>query len=221
MSTSPKTPVLRLPSTPPPPILTLIPKTHTTIEIRPFHIFDARPVARIANSPRIASCMRNTFPYPYTSKDANHWLLIATRSYSDPETKPTKSGKPLLLDYAIIVNGVLVGDIGLKPLWDVESDTFEIGYWLGEEFWGVGIMTAVLKEFIAWVWEQFPTVRRLEAMVFDFNEGSKKVLSRVGFVQEGVKREAVRKGDKIHDMVVFGLLRREWTTQVLSVSAEP
>ncbi|KAK0670723.1 acyl-CoA N-acyltransferase [Cercophora samala] len=220
MSPSQETPE-SLPKTPPPPILTFTPKPHTTLQIRPFHPPDAPQVARVANSPRIASCMRNTFPHPYNLQDAQYWINLATTSFSHPATKPTKSGQPLLLAYAIILDGVLVGDIGLKPLWDIESETFEIGYWLGEQFWGAGIMTAVLKEFIAWTWEQFPTVRRLEAMVFDFNEGSKRVLTRAGFVQEGVKREAVRKGDKICDMIVFGLLRREWTTQTFSISVEP
>ncbi|KAK4174078.1 acyl-CoA N-acyltransferase [Triangularia setosa] len=209
-----------LPEAFPSPILTLTPNPSTTLHIRPFHPSDTLQVSRIANNTFISSCMRNTFPYPYTLQDAHNWIHIATTSFSDPVTKPTISDQPLHLDYAIVLNGRLIGDIGLKPLWDIESETFEIGYWLSEEAWGKGIMTLVLKEFITWTWEQFPAIRRLEAMTFSFNEASKRVLTKAGFVKEGVKREAVTKGDKVWDMVVFGLLRREWTTQVFNITSD-
>ncbi|KAK4202234.1 acyl-CoA N-acyltransferase [Triangularia verruculosa] len=225
MASSQETPNSRLEPLPealPSPILTLTPNASTTLHIRPFHPSDTPQVARVANNPLIASCMRNTFPYPYTLQDAQNWIKIATTSFTDPPTKPNISGRPLHLDYAVVLNSQVIGAIGLKPFWDIESDAFEVGYWLGEEAWGKGIMTLVLKEFINWTWEQFPTIRRLEAMTYSFNEGSKRVLTNAGFVKEGVKREAVRKGDKVWDMVIFGLLRREWTTQAFSiVSAEP
>ncbi|KAK0748100.1 acyl-CoA N-acyltransferase [Apiosordaria backusii] len=206
---------------PPSPILTF-PLPHdptTTLTIRAWFPLDTLHLPPIASNPLISSRMRNTFPYPYTLQDAHNWVRHATTSFSDPLTKPTLSNQPLHLNYAILLNGELIGDIGLKPLFDIESETFEIGYWIAESAWGRGIMTAVVREFITWVWEQFPTVRRLEAQLFDFNEQSKRVLVKNGFVREGVRREAVVKAGKVWDMEVWGLLRREWTTQVFSISS--
>lgn len=134
-------------------ILIFIFKIYIIIEICFFYIFDVCFVVCIVNRFCIVFCMWNIFLYFYIFKDVNYWFFIVIRFYLDLEIKLIKFGKFFFLDYVIIVNGVFVGDIGFKFFWDVEFDIFEIGYWLGEEFWGVGIMMVVLKEFIVWVWE--------------------------------------------------------------------
>lgn len=52
----------------------------------------------------------------------------------------------------------MVGSIGLKcqNVSDVHGQSAEVGYWLGEEFWGRGWMTGVLRAFVEWVWRSFP-----------------------------------------------------------------
>lgn len=56
----------------------------------------------------------------------------------------------------------------------------EVSYWLGEAFWGKGIATAALKQFLTLV-----TIRPLLARVVQDNIGSLRVLQKCGFVISG------------------------------------
>ena len=59
-----------------------------------------------------------------------------------------------------------------------------VGYWIGKQFWGRGIATSTLKEFLEEV-----NVRPLFAHVANHNLASKRVLQKSGFIllDEGVK----------------------------------
>ena len=48
------------------------------------------------------------------------------------------------------------------------------------------------------------------AQVLAGNDASCRVLDKLGMVNEGVRRRHIRKGKKLHDIVMFGLLREEW-----------
>ena len=47
--------------------------------------------------------------------------------------------------FAIVVSGAAVGGLGFELKTDIERYSAEVGYWLGEAFWGRGIATAALK----------------------------------------------------------------------------
>ena len=53
----------------------------------------------------------------------------------------------------------------------------QVGYWIGKEFWGRGIASAALREFLHQV-----TIRPLYAHVATHNIASKRVLEKCGFV---------------------------------------
>ncbi|KAJ7272125.1 acyl-CoA N-acyltransferase [Mycena rebaudengoi] len=141
--------------------------------------------------------MRNLFPDPYTLSDAESWISIAT------------TGLPLRNFAITCPDGTYIGAIGLKPLADVESRTMKIGYWIGEAHWGAGIMTEAVVAFSRWSFETIPELLRLEANIFDGNEGSMAVLRKAGYTFEGRRRNAVFKNGKVLDMHMFALLREE------------
>jgi len=122
-------------------------------------------------------------------------MLITPSAICDPETN------------------TLVGSIGIRPLGADETLTVEFGYWLGEEYWGRGIMSDAASGFARWVLENFPAdeVLRLEANVFSSNEASRRVVTKAGFVHEGTRRKAgVKRWDGgIVDILMFGLLRED------------
>ncbi|HYE72119.1 MAG TPA: GNAT family N-acetyltransferase, partial [Blastocatellia bacterium] len=84
---------------------------------------DAASVARYANNYNVWRNVRDRFPHPYTLMDAEEWVRYASRE------NPA-------LNFAIEVGGEAVGGIGLVPKEDIYRRTAEIGYWLGEPFWG-------------------------------------------------------------------------------------
>ncbi|KAL2844144.1 acyl-CoA N-acyltransferase [Aspergillus pseudoustus] len=175
---------------------------------------EAPSMSHHANNPRIAKWMRNAFPSPYTLESAESWIAF------------TEAQSPKL-DFAICktidassdddnngsttVTSVVIGAIGLKTREDVYRRTMEVGYWIGEEYWGRGIAREAVEVFARWVFgnEEFKHVGRLEAEVFEGNKGSCKVLERVGFVFEGKRRGAVEKDGAVFDVLIYGLLKED------------
>jgi [ribosomal protein S5]-alanine N-acetyltransferase len=182
----------------PPPILTF---PHCLI--RPYHQSDAIPMQRLANSPNISRYMRNLFPFPYTAADAESWLQIATVPHPDLATLPFRNFAICLPD------NQYCGGIGLKILGDVESRTLEIGYWIGEPYWGQGITTEAVAGFSRYVFENMPDLLRLEAGVFGGNEASRRVLTKAGYIYEGARRKAGCKNGRVFDIFLYGLLRED------------
>ncbi|KAI4869012.1 acyl-CoA N-acyltransferase [Hypoxylon rubiginosum] len=165
--------------------------------IRPYALSDVEPLAEAANLPEIVAYMRNTFPHPYTIESSKFWVDFAMNA--DP-----------MVNFIICTpDGTPAGGIGLTPRKDVDYRNWELGYWVAKDHWGKGIATSAAKAFSLWAFKQFPDLLRLEAGVFGDNTASMKVLSRVGYTAEGVKRHAICKNGKVMDLVIFGLLRAE------------
>ncbi|KAK4159146.1 putative acetyltransferase [Cladorrhinum sp. PSN259] len=186
--------------------------------IRPYHASDATTctAAINSNSPLIAKYMRNIFPNPATLEGTEAWIQLCL-STTIPSSfssvgDPTKTGGTLI-NYAIVSpdssKNEFIGSIGFKPMSDIESRTFEIGYWVRFEYWGKGIMSAAVKEFTHWAFETFGELQRVEAQVLNDNEASVKVLTKAGFVYEGTRRKAGYKESLggSFDIRMFGIVR--------------
>lgn len=219
-----------------------IPLPDTSLIIRRYLPSDAPLLSHHANNPRIAVNMRNTFPVPYTVASATGWIDFCLNSDSTRAPYPIELSSPQErwpVNWAIAWTdrgqpgvGEVVGGIGLKFNGQTElvAQSAELGYWLGEEFWGKGWMTLIVKAFIEWTWRTFPVkdftpatgceveawqatgLDRLEAEVFSWNKcGSGKVLEKCGFRQVGIARGKIHKViDGVPtrgDAVMFELLR--------------
>jgi [ribosomal protein S5]-alanine N-acetyltransferase len=170
---------------------------HGNILLRPYCMGDAHSLAALADNPKIARNMRNQFPSPYRLEDAVGWL--STSVNHDP-----------LVDFTICkADGTYVGGIGLIPGDDVEHRTFEMGYWLGEPFWGQGLATDAAFAFSRWTFAAFPNLIRLQTQIYDGNVPSTRVVTKAGFTFEGRRRKAVEKGGRILDVLMFSMLREE------------
>ena len=157
--------------------------------LRPWRLEDAASLARHANNPRIPACMRDLFPSPYTPEDASRFIAMAT------------SPSPGIL-LAIEVQGEAAGGIGIHPLADVYRGTAEIGYWLGEPFWGKGIVTDAVRALVPVAFDRMDIVR-IQAGIFSDNPASMRVLEKCGFVREAVHRKAITKRGVVMDEVLY------------------
>lgn len=83
-------------------------------------------------------------------------------------------------NFAIDIDGKAVGGVGFVMGSDVERISAEIGYWLGEQYWGRGIMTSAVQEAVKYAFETLP-IMRIYAGVFEYNIPSMKVLEKAGF----------------------------------------
>lgn len=157
--------------------------------IRNWTIVDRTSLLENANDRAVWRNLGERFPHPYTRSDADQWL-----SYLEEMAEPTH--------WAIDVDGRAVGGIGVDPgnLEHIKSGRF--GYWLGQSYWGRGIMTSAVKATSDYVLHHFDIVR-LEAPVFEWNPASMRVLEKCGFEREGVLRRSVFKDGRIIDAVMY------------------
>lgn len=165
--------------------------------IREFTLDDAPSLANFANNRKIWAGVRDRFPHPYSLQDARDFI---TRVNEEP---PATS-------FAIEIDAEAVGAIGIIPQDqdDVYRYSAELGYWIGEPFWGKGLMTAMVRLFVAEMFQRF-NVWRIYAGVYSNNHASMRVLEKAGFKREGVLRKAAFKDGKVLDEVRFSILKEE------------
>ena len=96
----------------------------------------------------------------------------------------------------------LIGVVGLTFQEDVYRRSAEIGYWLGEPFWGRGLATEAVIDATRMAFERFDLIR-LFAQVFETNPASCRVLEKAGYVLEGRLRHSVVKKGRVLDQLLY------------------
>ena len=157
--------------------------------IRPWRLEDAESLAKHANNRKVWLALRDCFPHPYTIADAHKFLQRTIKE--EPATH-----------FCIDVATKAIGGIGIRLGSDVHRNTAELGYWLGEKFWGRGIMTEAIAAFKDFCFNNFQ-LRRLYAEPFANNPASARVLDKTGFVFEGRLKNNVTKDGKLLDSVLY------------------
>ena len=161
--------------------------------LRPWRAGDEASLVRHANNRNISRNLRDRFPYPYTAGDADVWIGRASA-----ETPPC--------NFAIVVDGAAVGGIGLELGEDVFRRSAEVGYWLGEPFWGRGIVTEAVHAVTEYAFATFDLCR-LQAHVFEGHLASARVLEKAGYTLQSRARLAVTKDGRTIDRLEYALTR--------------
>ena len=157
--------------------------------IRPWKDRDVSALVKYANNRNVWINMRDGFPFPYTQESARAFLEVVSRQ--DPVTF-----------YAIATPHEAIGGIGITVNADVHRLTAEMGYWLGEPYWGKGIMTETVTRFSEYVFAQLGLVR-IYAEPYAGNPSSCRVLEKAGYVLEGRVRCNVIKDGQIMDQLIY------------------
>jgi RimJ/RimL family protein N-acetyltransferase len=165
----------------------------STCTLRPWRAGDKDSLVRHADNRNVWRNLKDRFPHPYTAGDARAWI------------KRSSIERPFAT-LAIEVDGAAVGGVGIELGTDVFRRSAEIGYWLGEPFWGRGIATEALAAFTEYAFRHFD-ICRLEAGVFDWNPASMRVLEKNGYVLEGRARLSVTKDGRTGDRLLYALVR--------------
>ncbi len=162
--------------------------------LRPWQLYDVNSLVKYANNINLTTYFTNRFPVPYTENDAQKFIEIA------------QNDSPLL-KYAIEIDGEAVGGIDFHPQTDILCKNIEIGYWIGEPFWGKGIMTEVVKEIIPIGFERFD-ITRIYAKCFGENLGSQKVLEKAGFELEARFEKTIFKYNTFQDELIYAVRKQ-------------
>ena len=165
--------------------------------LRPWQPSDAEAIAEAANNVKIAANLRNIYPSPYTLADAK-WYV------NDCIVK----GEARQLAKAIIIEGKAAGSISIFVKDDVYEKSAELGYWLSENYWGKGVMTAAVRQICQEAFNTFD-ILRIFAEPFADNKGSRRVLEKAGFTYEGTMRNGIFKNGNVCSYCMYSLLREE------------
>lgn len=210
----------------PEPILTL----SNNITIRPYHPSDPPFLAQHANNRKIWQNLQNRFPHPYKPENAAWWIsrcgslpttndILPTITSNITDTSTTLNDKDndndkttpptFPSDYALCHHNKPIGCIGLDRS-TMHPHTASLGYWLGETYWGRGVISEAASAFLAWSFATFPWLVRVQADAYSWNPASMRILEKIGMSREGVLKGAVCKGGRWGDLVLFGVVREGW-----------
>ena len=112
---------------------------------------------------------------------------------------------------ALVSEGSIVGIVGFHSVnWPHRSTT--IGYWLDEGHQGRGLMTRAVRALVDHAFGAWD-LHRVEIQAAVDNQRSRAIPERLGFREEGVRREAELIGDRYNDLAVYAILAPEWVQE--------
>lgn len=162
--------------------------------LRPWNENDTDSLVANANNFNIARFLTDGFPHPYTEENARAFIAMATKEV------------PVHI-FAIEVEGKAVGGIGIHPQSDIMKKNAELGYWLGEAYWGKGIITAAIKQMIDFAFSTYD-ITRIYARPFGNNAASQKVLQKAGFVLEARIEKNIFKNGEFLDELIYAVRKK-------------
>ncbi len=166
-----------------------------TCTVRPWRRGDEESLVANADNYRIWRNVRDKFPHPYTIENARDWIGLAGQ-----EMPPS--------NFAIVVDWQAVGGIGLIFRDDINRCRAEIGYWLGEAYWGRGIVTEAVRAVTSWAFANYD-LASIYAGVLEWNPASMRVLEKAGYKFEARLRKAMIKEGVVMDELIYSVTREE------------
>jgi RimJ/RimL family protein N-acetyltransferase len=164
-------------------------KAKVNFRLRPWQESDLDSLVEFADNRRIAQFLTNGFPHPYT------------RSAGEKFIQMVSSHTPLQV-FAIEINGIASGGIGIHPQVDIMCKNMEMGYWLAEPLWGNGIISAAIPLVVEYGFKAFD-VTRIFARPFGSNVASQRVLEKNGFVLEAHFKKTIFKNGEFMDELIY------------------
>lgn len=137
--------------------------------LRPPHIDDVPELAQLANNRRIAN-MLGRMPHPYDEEDARAFV----------EASRTRQRAGCSYAIALAETGAFIGCAGLYA----GEHGLELGYWIGEPYWGNGYATEAAHALVDLAFRA-TAIERLNASCRVTNSASRRVIHKCGFQYAG------------------------------------
>ena len=166
------------------------------IKLRGWKIEDKSELAKNLNNMNILNNLRDGLPYPYLEDDAEDFIRAMLSADKDKT-----------FAFAITLNDKVIGSIGVFRQENIHYRTAEMGYYIGEKYWGNGYMTEAVKLACEFVFENTDIIR-IFAEPFSHNIASCRVLEKAGFTCEGILRSNAYKNENIVDMKMYALVKQ-------------
>lgn len=173
--------------------------TTPRLRLRAFLLVDAPAVNRLVGNLAVAR-MTCGIPHPYDLGQAEDWIRRQSDGYTERR----------YLNRAVVEREGerLVGCVGLT--FATDSLRAELGYWIGEPYWGRGYCTEAARALLAWGFEVLG-LERVTSSYYACNPASGRVMEKLGMRREGLRRRQIRRFETWHDLIETGILREEWS----------
>jgi RimJ/RimL family protein N-acetyltransferase len=152
---------------------------------------DAGSIAFHANNYQVTRNLTSRFPYPYTEDHAMQFL-----QQLDPGD----------MVQGIEVLGEVVGVVGLHLQKAEYCKNAELGYWLGEAYWGKGMASRAARMMVVRGFQEMD-IARIYARIYASNLASQKVAERAGLALEARFEGILFREDAFEDELIFGIRR--------------
>lgn len=170
--------------------------------LRDLRLADAAAVVAGAGDPRVAQYLIQV-PSPYPVALARRWVMHRLKWW--------EMGRGVT--FAVTLTDepdTLIGTVSLRRY--VRDRRAELGYWLAAPGWGKGFATEAARAAVDFGFRELG-LARVYAQVLAGNRASLAVCAKLGMINEGIKRQHVHQGHRLHDVVLYGLLREEWSAR--------
>ena len=171
-------------------------KITNILKLRPLKLSDADSIAKHANNENVWKNLTDLFPHPYLLCDAIKFIN------SQEYVKPTNV-------FAIVFKEEAIGIIGISVDRKDEKLCGDIGLWIGEDFWNMGVASSVLPVMIKYGFETFLKIDCISAYIFTDNIATIKAIEKAGLIKEKKIKNAILKAGIKKDIYFYRLCRKK------------
>ncbi|MES2566688.1 MAG: GNAT family N-acetyltransferase [Bacteroidota bacterium] len=164
------------------------------VTLRAWQLDDLNTLVELANNKNVAQFMADVFPHPYTHENGKTFIASTTFNVNSKI-------------FAITINDKPVGSIGLHLQSDILRKNAEIGYWLGEPYWGKGIIKQAIPQIVDYGFKHLDIVR-IFARIYGTNIPSQKVIEKSGFKLEGKYEKTIFKNNEFLDELIYAIRKK-------------
>lgn len=141
--------------------------------LRPYRSDDLDEHVAILSDWEVTRWLSTNIPFPYSRKDGEDFIEKEKANFIEGD-----------ILYFSVVEKKTRRHMGAIKLFSSFSDDCEVGYWLGQDFWGKGYESEICSALIEWT-KKHRTIKRLVAQTAHDNVGSRKVLEKLAFEHAG------------------------------------
>lgn len=105
-------------------------------------------------------------------------------------------------------SGRVIGTIDFIKV-SFEQQQAELGYALSREYWGKGLMPEAAARLVQYGFETLG-LERIQARCFVANDGSARVMEKIGMTFEGVSRSALYVKERFWDLKIYAITRSDY-----------
>lgn len=174
-------------------------KVDEEIVLKIFEMDDAAALFELVENNRLY--LREWVPWIDTNTD-----IVDSQAFI--KSSQEQHDQNLGFQCGIWFNDQLVGVIGFQRI-DWLNRNVEIGYWIDKEHQGFGIVTKSCRVLVNYAFNEYQ-LHRVQIRCATGNKKSCAIIERLGFIREGISRQAEFLYDHYVDLFIYGMTADEW-----------